>query len=83
MTQLGMVGLGRMGANMAERLSRAGIDVRTYDPQVESTAGSLEELVGQLEAPRSVWLMVPAARARSLRRSRGGCTAAQWGRGIS
>ena len=56
-----MVGLGRMGANMAERLSRAGIDVRTYDPQVESTAGSLEELVGQLEAPRSVWLMVPAA----------------------
>jgi 6-phosphogluconate dehydrogenase len=56
-----MVGLGRMGANMAERLSRAGIDVRTYDPQVESTAGSLEELVEQLEAPRSVWLMVPAA----------------------
>ena len=56
-----MVGLGRMGANMAERLSRAGIDVKTYDTQVESTAGSLEELVGQLEAPRSVWLMVPAA----------------------
>ena len=59
--QLGMVGLGRMGANMTERLRAAGIDVRTYDPNVESTAGSLEELVGQLEAPRSVWLMVPAA----------------------
>jgi 6-phosphogluconate dehydrogenase len=59
-TQLGMVGLGRMGANMAERLSRAGIDVKTYDPSVASTAGSLEELAEQLDAPRSVWLMVPA-----------------------
>ena len=59
-TQLGMVGLGRMGANMAERLGRAGIDVKTYDPGVESTAGSLAELATQLEAPRSVWLMVPA-----------------------
>src|SRR6266849_6005746 len=55
-----MVGLGRMGANMAERLGRAGIDVKTYDPSVESTAGSLAELATQLEAPRSVWLMVPA-----------------------
>jgi 6-phosphogluconate dehydrogenase len=59
--QLGMVGLGRMGANMSERLRRAGIEVQTFDPQVESTAGSLEELVEQLEPPRSVWLMVPAA----------------------
>ena len=59
-TQLGMVGLGRMGANMAERLGRAGIEVKTYDPGVESTAGSLAELATQLEAPRSVWLMVPA-----------------------
>jgi 6-phosphogluconate dehydrogenase len=59
-TQLGMVGLGRMGANMAERLGRAGIDVKTYDPGVPSTAGSLEELTQQLDAPRSVWLMVPA-----------------------
>jgi 6-phosphogluconate dehydrogenase len=58
--QLGMVGLGRMGANMTERLRGHGHDVRTYDPNVESTAGSLEELVGQLDAPRSVWLMVPA-----------------------
>jgi 6-phosphogluconate dehydrogenase len=58
--QLGMVGLGRMGANMTERLRGAGIDVQTYDTTVESTADSLEELAGQLEAPRSVWLMVPA-----------------------
>jgi 6-phosphogluconate dehydrogenase len=58
--QLGMVGLGRMGANMTERMRAAGIDVRTYDPGVESTSDSLEELVGELEAPRSVWLMVPA-----------------------
>jgi 6-phosphogluconate dehydrogenase len=56
-----MVGLGRMGANMTERLSRAGVDVRTFDTHAESTAGSLAELVEQLDAPRSVWLMVPAA----------------------
>ena len=43
--QLGMVGLGRMGANMTERLRRAGIDVKTYDRNAESTADSLEELV--------------------------------------
>ena len=58
--QLGMVGLGRMGANMTERLRAAGHDLKTYDPNVESTASSLEELVQQLDAPRSVWLMVPA-----------------------
>jgi 6-phosphogluconate dehydrogenase len=58
--QLGMVGLGRMGANMTERLRAAGHDVKTFDPNVESTASSLEELVQQLDAPRSVWMMVPA-----------------------
>jgi 6-phosphogluconate dehydrogenase len=65
-SQLGMVGLGRMGANMTERLRGAGIDVKTYDPNVESTADTLEELVQQLDAPRSVWLMVPAALVDSL-----------------
>ena len=58
--QLGMVGLGRMGGNMTERLRGAGHDVQTYDPHVEATAPSLEELAQQLDAPRSVWLMVPA-----------------------
>ena len=58
--KIGMVGLGRMGGGMTERLTRAGHTVQTYDPQVESTAESLDELVGQLEPPRAVWMMVPA-----------------------
>ena len=59
--QLGMVGLGRMGAGMTNRLRERGHDMKTYDPNVESTAGSYEELVQQLDPPRSVWMMVPAA----------------------
>jgi 6-phosphogluconate dehydrogenase len=58
--KLGMVGLGRMGGNMTERLRRDGHEVMTYDPQVDSTAESLPELAGQLEPPRLVWLMVPS-----------------------
>jgi len=59
--RIGMVGLGRMGGNMAERLRRNGHEVATYDPGVGGSAATLAELVGQLgEAPRSVWLMVPA-----------------------
>jgi 6-phosphogluconate dehydrogenase len=64
--QLGMVGLGRMGGNMTERLRGAGHDVKTFDPQVESTASTLGELAGQLDVPRSVWLMVPAGIVDSL-----------------
>jgi 6-phosphogluconate dehydrogenase len=56
-----MVGLGRMGAGMTDRLNGRGHDMKTYDPNVDSTAGSLEELVQQLDKPRSVWMMVPAA----------------------
>ena len=58
--QLGMVGLGRMGANMTKRLEAAGHEIKTFDPNVDSTASTPEELVRQLDAPRSVWLMVPA-----------------------
>jgi 6-phosphogluconate dehydrogenase len=58
--QLGIVGLGRMGGNMRERLRRAGHDVVGYDPnaQISDVAG-LPELVEALAAPRIVWLMVP------------------------
>src|SRR4051794_38009147 len=59
--ELGMIGLGRMGNGMTERLREAGHEIQTYDPKVESrTAGSLEELKSQLESPRRYWLMVPS-----------------------
>jgi 6-phosphogluconate dehydrogenase len=58
--KLGMVGLGRMGSGMTERLRQGGNEVMTYDPQVESTASSLEELASQLEPPRVIWMMIPA-----------------------
>ncbi len=59
--QLGMVGLGRMGANMAERLRRGDHEVIGYDrdPAV-SEVGSLAELVDKLAAPRTAWVMVPS-----------------------
>ena len=56
---LGMIGLGRMGAGMTERLRGDGHEVFTFDPNVESTAGSVVELIRQLERPRVVWMMVP------------------------
>ncbi|WP_354670833.1 phosphogluconate dehydrogenase (NAD(+)-dependent, decarboxylating) [Actinomadura sp. DC4] len=59
--QLGMIGLGRMGGNMAERLRRAGHTVVGYDRDPDVTdVGSLAELVERLSAPRAVWVMVPA-----------------------
>jgi len=58
--KLGMVGLGRMGGNMAKRLENDGHVVQSYARSGGGTAGSLEELVGQLEGRRAVWLMIPA-----------------------
>ena len=59
--QLGLVGLGRMGGNMAERLRAGGHDVVGYDPHSDaSNVSSLAELVKSLAAPRIVWIMVPA-----------------------
>ncbi|MEU7581756.1 phosphogluconate dehydrogenase (NAD(+)-dependent, decarboxylating) [Streptomyces sp. NPDC041068] len=59
--QLGLIGLGKMGGNMRERIRRAGHTVIGYDrnPEVSDVA-SLAELVERLEGPRVVWVMVPA-----------------------
>jgi 6-phosphogluconate dehydrogenase len=62
--QIGMIGLGRMGGNMAKRLRRAGHDVVGYvrSPEGRDVA-SLEELVERLAPPRTAWVMVPAGEA--------------------
>src|SRR3981081_4257501 len=69
--RIGMIGLGRMGANMVRRLLQGGHECVTYDPKAEAVqavsafgaqaARSLEELVRLLSPPRAVWIMVPAA----------------------
>jgi 6-phosphogluconate dehydrogenase len=68
--QLGMVGLGRMGANIVRRLMRAGHECVVYDVSAEAVAtlagegatgaGSLEDFVAKLSSPRAAWVMVPA-----------------------
>jgi len=68
--QIGMIGLGRMGANMARRLIRGGHSAVVHDRNPESVAklvddgasgvATLDELVVQLDKPRAVWVMVPA-----------------------
>ncbi|AVT30995.1 MULTISPECIES: phosphogluconate dehydrogenase (NAD(+)-dependent, decarboxylating) [unclassified Plantactinospora] len=59
--QLGLVGLGRMGGNMRERLRAAGHEVIGYDQNPAlSDVASLAELAEKLAAPRAVWVMVPA-----------------------
>lgn len=69
--QIGMIGLGRMGANMVRRLQRAGHQCVVFDRSTEAVqalakegaiaAGSLQDFVAKLAAPRAVWLMLPAA----------------------
>ena len=62
--QLGMIGLGKMGGNMARRLRRAGVDVIGYDHGAADSdiirAESPQALIEKLDAPRLVWLMLPA-----------------------
>jgi 6-phosphogluconate dehydrogenase len=69
--QLGMIGLGRMGANMVRRLIKAGHQCMVFDRSAKAVeelvndkavgCGSLADLVGKMQKPRAVWLMVPAA----------------------
>jgi 6-phosphogluconate dehydrogenase len=68
--QVAMIGLGRMGANMARRLMRAGHECVVYDVRPQSIAAlvaegaegaaTLEEMVAKLQRPRAVWMMLPA-----------------------
>ncbi|GAA5226261.1 phosphogluconate dehydrogenase (NAD(+)-dependent, decarboxylating) [Paeniglutamicibacter antarcticus] len=70
--QIGMIGLGRMGANLVRRLSRDGHQCIVYDPDPKAVkslsgegatgTGSVQELAKALAAPRAVWVMVPAGK---------------------
>jgi 6-phosphogluconate dehydrogenase len=61
--KLGMIGLGRMGGNMVQRLERDDHEVVTYTRSGGGTASTIEELVSELEPPRVAWMMVPAGDA--------------------
>jgi 6-phosphogluconate dehydrogenase len=68
--QIGMIGLGRMGASMTRRMLGKGLECVVHDPQPAAVdvlrkqgakgAGSVQELVAQMKPPRAIWLMVPA-----------------------
>src|SRR5580692_771337 len=70
--RIGMIGLGKMGANMSERLLKGGHEVVAYDLSADAlkqaaskgaeTATSLEELAGKLSPPRAAWVMLPAGK---------------------
>src|SRR3954453_22818045 len=72
--QLGLVGLGKMGGNMAERVRRAGHEVVGFDRSSPKRDGdSLEKLGQARDAPRGVWVMVPPGEpTRSVVRDLGG-----------
>ena len=71
--QLGMIGLGRMGANMVRRLMRGGHECVAWDLSAENVnaiagegaigAASIDDLLAKLKPPRAVWIMVPAGDA--------------------
>jgi 6-phosphogluconate dehydrogenase len=65
--ELGIIGLGRMGGNMAQRLRQGGHTIVGFDQSASSNrdADSLEDLVSKLSAPRAVWVMVPAGKPTS------------------
>ncbi|HVI72106.1 MAG TPA: NAD(P)-binding domain-containing protein, partial [Pyrinomonadaceae bacterium] len=68
--QIGMIGLGRMGANMVRRLLRGGHECVVNDRNPETVksleaegaigAASLDDFIAKLKAPRAIWLMIPA-----------------------
>src|SRR5713226_1891657 len=71
--QLGMIGLGRMGANMVRRLTRGGHECVVFDLNADNVkqlvsegatgSDSLDDFIGRLNQPRAVWIMVPAGNA--------------------